>query len=346
MGLFKRRAARRAPRVAEPPPPTSSRACSRRSQRLTEANRAGPRPRDERRLLRLRHLAGVRLTRERRGAPEYPAPDYAAPAQRRRPARRSRPAELTPGLLRAGILRDGCVLVRGLVDREAALALAAQIDRAFAARAALEAGSRPAPRATTRSSSPRRASRSPPCGRGSSDGGGVLAATRRWLAYEMLELFASAGLTAARRRLPRRAAAAVGAQDHAAQGGAGAVGGAWHQDGAFMGDVRALNLWLSLSRCGDEAPGLDIVPRRRRRGRDRPRRDARRRADAREGRGGGGRHADPAADLRARRRAVLRRAVPAPDRVGPVAMPKPRFAIESWFFGGSAFPADYAPLAV
>ena len=29
-----------------------------------------------------------------------------------------------------------------------------------------------------------------------------------------------------------------------------------------MGDVRALNLWLSLSRCGDESPGLDIVPRR------------------------------------------------------------------------------------
>ena len=29
-----------------------------------------------------------------------------------------------------------------------------------------------------------------------------------------------------------------------------------------MGDVSALNLWLSLSRCGDQAPGLDIVPRR------------------------------------------------------------------------------------
>ena len=26
-----------------------------------------------------------------------------------------------------------------------------------------------------------------------------------------------------------------------------------------MGDVRALNLWVSLSRCGDEAPGLDVV---------------------------------------------------------------------------------------
>ena len=28
------------------------------------------------------------------------------------------------------------------------------------------------------------------------------------------------------------------------------------------------------------------------------------------------------------------------------SMPKPRFAIESWFFGGSAFPAEYGPLAV
>ena len=29
-----------------------------------------------------------------------------------------------------------------------------------------------------------------------------------------------------------------------------------------MGDVNALNVWLALSRCGDEAPGLDVVPRR------------------------------------------------------------------------------------
>ena len=28
------------------------------------------------------------------------------------------------------------------------------------------------------------------------------------------------------------------------------------------------------------------------------------------------------------------------------SMPKPRFAIETWFFGGSAFPGEYAPVAV
>ena len=37
----------------------------------------------------------------------------------------------------------------------------------------------------------------------------------------------------------------------------------WHQDGAFLGrDVRSLNLWLALSPCGGDAPGLDIVPQR------------------------------------------------------------------------------------
>ncbi len=39
--------------------------------------------------------------------------------------------------------------------------------------------------------------------------------------------------------------------------------GGWHQDGAFMGvDIRSLNVWLSLSHCGDDAPGLDVVGRR------------------------------------------------------------------------------------
>ena len=65
----------------------------------------------------------------------------------------------------------------------------------------------------------------------------------------------------ARGGLPRRVGGPLRAEDDAAQGRSD-VPGAWHQDGAFMGDVRALNLWLSLSRCGDESPGLDIVPRR------------------------------------------------------------------------------------
>ena len=39
----------------------------------------------------------------------------------------------------------------------------------------------------------------------------------------------------------------------------------WHQDGAFMGaGIRSVDLWLSLSHCGGDAPapGLDLVPKR------------------------------------------------------------------------------------
>jgi hypothetical protein len=36
----------------------------------------------------------------------------------------------------------------------------------------------------------------------------------------------------------------------------------WHQDGAFMGrDIRSLNIWVALSECGVDAPGIDIVGR-------------------------------------------------------------------------------------
>jgi hypothetical protein len=39
----------------------------------------------------------------------------------------------------------------------------------------------------------------------------------------------------------------------------------WHQDGAFLGSkagIRALNVWVALTDCGVDAPGMDIVPKR------------------------------------------------------------------------------------
>lgn len=38
----------------------------------------------------------------------------------------------------------------------------------------------------------------------------------------------------------------------------------WHQDGSFLDDserLRTVNVWLALSDCGVDAPGLDVVPR-------------------------------------------------------------------------------------
>jgi hypothetical protein len=39
----------------------------------------------------------------------------------------------------------------------------------------------------------------------------------------------------------------------------------WHQDGSFLGrEVRTMNVWVALSRCGGDypSPGLEVVPRR------------------------------------------------------------------------------------
>jgi len=340
MGLFKRRE-RGATALAEPPATIEGLLAE--IKRLTEANRSGRDREIERRLLALRHLAGVRLT-ESDAAAEYPAADYASlPNGGGLPE--FAPADLTPGLLRAGILRDGCVLVRGLVDREAALALAAQIDRVFEARAAFEAGSRSAPGYYEEFDPPETRFQVASVRPWIRDGGGVLAGDSPMVAYEMLELFASAGLTRlvgdylgeppllSVHKTTLRKAEPV-------------PGGAWHQDGAFMGEVRALNLWLSLSRCGDVAPGLDILPRRV----EEVVIDH-----------------DVMLDVELTRRKAEEAAGDTPiirpifepgdalffDELflhqtasDPSTMTKPRFAVESWFFGGSAFPADYAPLAV
>ena len=124
------------------------------------------------------------------------------------------------------------------------------------------------------------------------------------------------------------------------------AGRGWHQDGAFMGDVRALNVWLSLSRCGDEAPGMDIVPRR---------------LDDIVPTGTEGAIFDwsvsPQVAEEAAGDAGVLRPIFEPGDVllfdelflhstaaEPVDEEEP-LAIESWFFGASASPAEYSPLA-
>jgi hypothetical protein len=123
------------------------------------------------------------------------------------------------------------------------------------------------------------------------------------------------------------------------------IAGAWHQDGAFMGEVRAMNVWLSLSRCGDESPGLDIVPRR---------------LDDFVQSGTEGTYLDIQVSQAMAEKAAGEYGIARPifepgdallfdDRFlhqtgSDPAMPKPRYAIESWFFGPSAFPGDYVPI--
>jgi hypothetical protein len=303
---------------------------------------SGQRDREaERRVLRLRHIAGIRAMQEAEGGADFADPAVASLPDADGLPEFARDA-LTPGLLRAGILRDGCVLVRGLIDRDRALAFADQIDRAFSER--------------DRESDARAEGYyeefvpSPPYTRVDGrewirEGGGVLAADSPMVAFEMFDLFRDAdlaplvdcylgepGLISVHKTTLRKAAPSVP--------------GAWHQDGTFMGPVRSLNLWLSLSRCGDVAPGLDLVPRRLEQlvaaGTD----------DAMLGiQTSTSKVMEAAGDT-----PILRPIFEPGDALffdelflhqtaSDPSMPNSRYAIENWFFGASSFPEDYAPIA-
>ena len=312
---------------------------------LSAANRATPDRETERRILWLRHLAGVGLSAGHHDVAEYPTPAAARlPEVEPGTLPDFGAADATPELLRAAILRDGCMIVRGLVGRDVALHFADLIDRAFAERERLDSGDRADPgyyepfRPTAGFTSP-----GP---KWIKESGGLLAADSPMLAFELMEMFRAAGVA-------RLAAAYLG------EPAVFSVDkttfrkmepfrtGAWHQDGSFMGRVRSLNLWLSLSHCGDTAPGLDVVPRRL--------------DELVETGTPGAWHQDQVSPAKAEEAAgdipILRPIFEPGDAVlfddlflhqtaAHPSMPDTRFAIESWFFGSSAFPDSYAPIAV
>ncbi len=311
--------------------------------RLTQANRGEPDPAREAQILRLRHLAGRR--RLQAGATPTSVVDADGT---RLPDTATVPeidaADVTPEILRAAILRDGCLLVRGLVPRQDALALAGGIEATFAERELVIHGEQLDPTYYAEFKP------EPP----DEDvmvrdwvrmGGGVLAADSPRLTFQMLELFAAAGV-------PQLVEGYLGEpgmltlEKTTLRKAEPTVTGAWHQDGKFLGQVSAVNLWLSLSRCGDEAPGLDIVPRRL---------DdlvtvttdeavldyqvSQSAAEEAAGPKGIVRPIFEPGDALLFDELMLHQTASDPS------MPNPRYAVESWFFGASAFP-DYVPIAV
>jgi hypothetical protein len=313
---------------------------------LTRANRESRDADTERRLVELRHHAGLRLMDAPAGDPSYPEPSFDLLPERDGGLPAVRPEDVTPELVRAGILRDGCLLIRGLVDRPDAEQLVEEINDAFDARDAALAGEtvdpgyydelEPDPRFTGFKAR-----------EFVSEGGGLWVADSPHVLFRMLDLFDRAGLgDVIQGYLDEPAVISVQKctlrkVDPAAHSGRG-----WHQDGAFMGDVRALNVWLSLSRCGDESPGMEIVPRR---------------LDEIVPTGTEGAVFDwsvspQVADQAAGEAGILRPIFEPGDvllfddlflhtTASEPEMKKSRWAIESWFFGSSASPEDYAPLA-
>jgi hypothetical protein len=315
-----------------------------RIRRLTAERRGSHDPEVDRELLALRHRAGLALL-ERHVDAKYPAPDFDA-LETGTGVPEVGPTELSPELVRAAILRHGCLLVRGLIDTEEAEHLRDEMDRAFAAR---EEGDNSSGYFEWFVPDPRYDLGEPTAGWKSHPEALSVADSPR-LAAELFDIYEGAAfvrlvseylgehpVVAAKKSTLRRI------KPHPDQ----LPVSLWHQDGAFMGEVRTLDLWLSLSRCGDVAPGLDVVPTRI---------DhilptgtegalfnwsvSHTVAEEAAGAHGISRPIFEPGDALLMDELTVHATALTPE------MSKTRYAVERWFFGPSAFPAEYPPLAV
>ena len=232
---------------------------------LTRANRGDRSAATEERLVDLRHRAFAELGGDPSPQPDpEPVPAGASPEDDGMPAIRA--SELTPGRLAGAIASHGAVIVRGLIDPSEAGELVAGIDRAFDAQAAAAAGAPPSE--TTpwyREFVPSDdAAPAVSIGRGFlTSGSGVMTSDSPRMLFDLLETFDRTGLREViTGYLGERPALSVnkGTLRRAKPD----VGTAWwHQDGAFLGrDIRAINVWLSLTPSGVDAPGMELVPKR------------------------------------------------------------------------------------
>jgi hypothetical protein len=313
---------------------------------LMAERRGGRDPELDRELLALRHRAGLGLMERPVPGAEYPAPDFEALQEGARVPEVSR-NELSPEFLRAAILRHGCLLIRGLMDTDGVGPFRDEMDCAFAAReGAADLRSNgyfekfvPDPRYDL---GPHRGTVSGPTAMWVTDSPHVTA--------ELLDVFDRAGLLrlvtgylgehpafSVNKSTMRRVKANPDAKVQLSF---------WHQDGAFLGNVRALNVWLSLSRCGDIAPGLDLVPVR---------------IDRILPTGTEGAVFDWSVSQLVVEEVAAEVGISRPifdpgdallfDELclhatgSSPEMPGTRYAVECWFFGPSAFPAEYPPLA-
>lgn len=253
--------------------------------------------------------------------------------------------ELSGDTLVAGIRCHGALLVRGLLPQERAVQLAQGVERALADRETWGACGSTTPwysRLPLPEESELAGARL-----WVESAGGVWTADSPRMLRELIDVFKSTGvvdaiagyfgerpLLSVGKSTLRRVPSTIRLAD-------------WHQDGAFMGsDIRSVNLWLSLSHCGEDASGLEFLPRRLS-------------------------HVLPTGTHGAHfgwsvgpelvaREAAAGAPVAAPrfapgdamlfdhfflHRTGiPAAIAKDRYAVESWFFAPSAYPVQQVPL--
>jgi hypothetical protein len=228
---------------------------------LTDFNRTQRDGAVEHRLVRLRHdaFASVDCTPGRDAwPPDYPDlfPDVQGIPE-------VQAADLTPEAVGAGILHHGSLLVRGLLSPPQVERLVDGIDKAIDL---CDAGMNGAPVEETE---PWYMPFNPGLGynlgwgrRFVLDGGGLWTVDSPHVMFDLFELYEEVGLARVLTDyLGERPALSV--KKCTLRRVPITTGSDWHQDGAFLGEgIRTVNVWLTLTHCGDVAPGLDLVAKR------------------------------------------------------------------------------------
>lgn len=256
--------------------------------------------------------------------------------------------ELSAATLAAGIRHHGALLVRGLCSTSTAAQLADGIRQALAGCAAWRQRGDGEFDSSWYARLPLRKDCKLAGARPwvESRGDGVWLADSPRMLYELTELYETCGVTRLiEQYFGERPMLSVGKSTLRCV--PGTIGRAdWHQDGAFMGaKIRSVNVWIALSHCGVDASGLDVLPRRV----PRVLRTGSHGAcfdwsigpgivaEAAEGVDTASPIFEPGDALLFDHFFVHRTGVPA-------AIAKDRYAIESWFFAPSAYPAAQVPL--
>jgi Phytanoyl-CoA dioxygenase (PhyH) len=310
------------------------------------ANRTAPDPAVERRLAHVRNVAFDQLEPRSR-FDEWPPPVAGRDGDGAARLPEVTPAELDAVTVRLRILAHGAVCVRGLLDQDQVDGFVEGIDTALAVREEGPSGTAAARRDQSWFAAlPLPAEAARWLGRNWVAGsGGVLAADSPRLLFRLFETYEDVGLRqvvgdylgerpvlSANKCTLRRVPLTANTD--------------WHQDGAFLGrGIRVLNIWIALTDCGVDAPGLDLLPQR---------------LDHIVETGTGGAFFDwavgPAVVERLAAEApVVRPRFGAGDAmlfdemylhrtaIEPT-MTRPRYAIESWFFAPTSYPSGQVPL--
>lgn len=232
----------------------------------TVVNREQPETEVEQRLVGLRHAAALQLGAS---VPTHPWPHPLADPF---PNVIGQPPEilgdeLTSEVLGGAILHHGCVLVRELIEANRARELVELIDAAFDAREAHLAGAPLSETAPWFAPDP------------AYDAIGSPALVQRALNRKLNAVIASDSPRALfklidaleQKRVPEIIGGYFGeppvlsVEKTTLRRVRPGPSPAWHQDGSFLGaDVRTVDVWVALSRCGGgtDASGLEVLPRR------------------------------------------------------------------------------------